>query len=58
MNYRYAVAETDMTAGRSARLSGRPVNIAATGLAVAVMLAAAIELRLPIAGKPRADPSH
>jgi hypothetical protein len=51
MNYRYAVAEGDLASGRAVQLSWEPVNIAVIGLAVAVMVLAAIELRRRIAGR-------
>jgi hypothetical protein len=53
MNYRYAVAEGDLAVGRAVQLSWGPVNIAVIGLAAAVMLLAAVELRGRIAGRRR-----
>ena len=57
MNYRYAVAREDPGAGRIAQLSWGVANIAVMGLAVTVMLVAAIELRERIAGRQRGRPS-
>jgi hypothetical protein len=51
MNYRHTMAEGDQEAGRAVQLSWGPVNIAVIGLAVAVMLLAAVELRGRIAGR-------
>jgi hypothetical protein len=53
MNYPYAVAEADMAAGRLAELSWGAVNVVVIGLAAAVMLAAAIELRGHFGGRRR-----
>src|SRR5262245_33730941 len=57
MNYQYAVAETDMAAGRLVELSWGAVNVVVIGLAVAVMLVAAIELRGHIGGSRREQAS-
>jgi hypothetical protein len=53
MNHKYPVAEGDLAAGRVVQLTWGPVNIAVIGLAVAVMLLAAVELRSRIAGRGR-----